>query len=139
MVAPVETTDLFSATRERYRSRFPHLGADFISAVEDEFKVWCGLHRLEQIEKNPIWITTELLWLDEFWHDCLLEPEEYARACREIVGKPLEHVVFNKHTDAPLSRERFQEQLRVLGGLIGPEKLRKWYVEYPKQFQKPAS
>jgi hypothetical protein len=97
---------------------------------------------------EPLTIVPELIPIDRAWHVFLLFTREYERFCREMLGCFVHHdplLAAERERFAALRaanpeaamqerQERLRPQLEFIGGLFGPQVLKRWYQELPARF-----
>lgn len=117
-------------------------------ALFDDLKRWLWLKA--QPEAPVLVVTREMQILDEIWHCFILFTEEYAAFCQHYCGGFVHHhpttqveetSILAEYRAAPAAfmerrRAGLASQYEYIFDLLGEETLLRWYVEYPRRYDR---
>lgn len=102
--------------------------------------LWLGDKYYKEQNKN-LSIFKENYVIDEMWHNYILFTKEYFEFSKTVFGRYIHHLPnIDEGEGEELSEDEKNQKLKdditFIGGNIGAEKLRIWYLDWPKQYSK---
>ncbi len=135
---------------ENVLSRFLDIFSVSGSEAEDIFQETKKFLFLCQLPR--IYITDDLVIIDEMWHNFILFTKEYHNFCQQHFGKYFHHLPASKKEKEEASRkvteepekakEEYKAMMRHIMGAaydnLGEETVIKWFQVYPEKYNKEA-
>lgn len=99
-----------------------------------------------------IYVTDDLVILDEMWHNFILFTKDYQHFCDHCFGGYFHHLPASKKekeeaaakaaSNQDVSLQEYKERMRFIMGAVydnlGPETVLKWFQVYPEKFSKQS-
>ena len=126
---------------DRYR-----VSAGEASALFADTRRWLWLNALPDAPR--LYVSSELLVIDEMWHTFVLHTASYTRFCSLTFGFYLHHTPTTRREKLRAAREheanpaafarrrrlQSRRQYRFIAEKLGPEVLLRWYADYPVRY-----